>query len=192
MVMDDESIVTLYWERSENAIKETERKYGKYCHTISYGILRDFQDSEECVNEAYLRTWNAIPPARPVMLSTFLGKITRNLALNYYEKRKAEKRGGGQVALAWSELEECFDGNNDLSDTLERETESVLIVKVLNDFLGGLKKKHRMVFVSRYWYLNSIEKVAGDCGLSVSNAKQILFRTREKLKAKFEKEGISL
>ena len=190
--MNDERIVDLYWERSEEAIAQTKKKYEKYCRKVSYGILQNHEDADECVNETYLRAWNSIPPARPAKLSTFLGKITRNLSLNLCEKKNTQKRGSGQAEIAWEELESCFSDGFDPHDTVVQSQESEQIVQILNDFLGGLKKEHRMIFVSRYWHLNSIEHIADNFGLSESNVKQILFRTRAKLKSTLQKEGIEI
>lgn len=106
--MDDSKIIELYMERSEQAISETSKKYGRYCHYIAYSILHNDEDSEECVNDTYLRAWNSIPPKRPSKLQTFLGKITRNLSLNKWEKLSAEKRGAGQTSLILDELSECI------------------------------------------------------------------------------------
>lgn len=105
--MDDGQIIDLYWARSEAAISETAKKYSKYCHTIAFHILHNHEDSKECVNDTYRRAWGAIPPRRPNRLSTFPGKITRNLSLNKYEQYAAEKRGSGQVPLALDELHSC-------------------------------------------------------------------------------------
>lgn len=187
--MDDEKIVDLYWQRAEDAIAETKKKYAKYCYSVAYGILRNNEDSEECVNETYLRAWNAMPTARPERLSTFLGKIVRNLSLNRYEKYCAGKRGAGQVELAWAELEECIADNG---ATVDKNIESELIVHTLNSFLTKLKPTHRKIFVRRYWNLDSVEKIAKDYCVSTTNVKQILFRIREKLRLKLKEEGISL
>ena len=186
--MDDHQIMKLYWERSEQAISETARKYGRYCHFIAYHILRNDSDSEECVNDTYLRAWNSIPPKRPNRLQTFLGKITRNLALNRYEKMSAQKRGGGQIPVILDELGECISS--------EIYTESIadeLTVKdALNTFLGGLHTEARKIFVRRYWYMDSVKEIAKAYGLTESKVTVTLFRTREKLKKLLEKEGIAI
>jgi RNA polymerase sigma-70 factor (ECF subfamily) len=182
--------MSLYFGRDESAITETSAKYGGYCTRIAMNILRNSQDAEECVNETYLRAWNAIPPARPERLSTFLGKICRNLALNLHEKLTAEKRGGGRVEIALEELSDCFSDGNTPLDTLLRAEKDRLIVRVLNDFLERSKKRDRMVFVGRYWRLDCVEDIARDLGLSSSNVKQICFRMRASLKLVLEKEGL--
>ncbi len=187
--MDDHDIVKLYWERSEAAITALADKYSKYCMRIANNILNDKQDAEECVNDTYLRTWNAIPPALPMNLLTFLGKITRNLALNRLEKYHAQKRNFGQSAIALSELEECIP---DMTATPENFAESETITQTINLFLTGLSEINRKIFMRRYWYMSGIDEIASDHGMSVSKVKSILFRTRKKLKKFLEKEGISL
>ena len=187
--MRDDEILALFFERSENAIRATADRYRAYCYRIAFNILGNHEDAEECVNDTYMRAWAAIPPARPAKLSAFLGKITRNLALNRYEGYNAAKRGHGQVEIALSELGECMPGAAVASS---RELEDAEIAQSINAFLAGLSKPHRVVFVRRYWYLCSMEEIAADCGMSISKAKSILFRARKKLKAKLEKEGISL
>lgn len=186
--MDDNKIIKLYWERSEQAISETAKKYGRYCHFIAFNILHNDSDSEECVNDTYFRTWNSIPPKHPNRLQTFLGKITRNLALNRYEKMSAQKRGGGQIPVILDELGECIS-----SETYtESITDELAIKDVLNSFLSTLHAETRKIFVRRYWYMDSIKDIAAAYGLTESKVTITLFRTREKLKKLFEKEGITI
>jgi len=188
--MTDREIVSLYHERNELAIVHTKTKYERYCQSISLRILGSPEDADECVADAFLRAWNAIPPAKPENLATFLGKIVRNLSLNRYEKLTAQKRGSSQVEIAWSELEECLcDSETPLDSFINQEIREHTL-QVMNKFLSSLKKHHRMIFVSRYWHLNSIEHIAESLSLSESNVKQILFRTRNKLKSVLQKEGI--
>lgn len=186
--MEDNRIIELYMERSEKAIEETAKKYGRYCHYISFGILGSDEDAKECVNDTYLRTWNAIPPARPNLLKTFLGKIVRNLSLNRYEKMTAEKRGGGQVPLVLSELEECIPAGNDT----EQVVTDLVLKNVLNEFLKNLPQDTRRLFVRRYFYLSPIKEIAADFQMSENQVTVRLFRTREKLRVLLEKEGITL
>ena len=186
--MDDKEIIGLYWARSENAVTETARKYGKFCHSIAFHILANREDSEECVNDTWLHTWNAIPPRRPNKLAAFLGKITRNLALNRYEKTSALKRGGGQVPLALEELAECIPDPN----TVERQLDDKLLADLLNVFLSGLSPETRRIFLRRYWNLSSVKEIALEYGISESKVKMSLMRTRGKLRSFLEKEGIAL
>ena len=186
--MDDERIIALYLARSEQAITETSKKYGRYCHCIAYNILQNDEDAEECVNDACLRTWNTIPPDRPNRLQTFLGKITRNLALNVWEKRSAEKRGAGQASLVLDELAECVP----TEETADSIAEDLVIRDVLNRFLAQLPAETRKIFVRRYWYMSPIREIAEEYGLSESKVAVTLSRTRAKLKTRLEKEGIAL
>lgn len=183
--MEDEQIVELYWARAEAAIAETEKKYAGYCFHIADAILQCRQDAEECVNDTYLKAWNAMPPHRPRRLSTFLGKITRNLSLQRYIRLRAQKRGGGQVELALSELEECVPAGAGVEQTVEGR----LLEEALDAFLRGLPQRARGAFVARYWYLCPMEEVAQRFGLGESALKSMLYRTRKKLKVYLEQEG---
>ena len=185
--MDDQKIVDLYWERSEDAIKETQKKYGKYCYHIAYTILYSNEDAEECVNDTYLRAWGAIPPAKPNRLSTFLGKITRNLALDRLEKNQAQKRGGA-IEIALDELSECIPD----ADSTRDPVDEIVLGDAINAFLGGLPPKTRQIFVRRYWYMSSIKSIARDVGMSESAVKVALMRLREAFRLHLEKEGIEL
>ena len=183
--MEDSRIVDLYWQRSETAITETSKKYSRYCYYISFNILYNNEDAEECVNDTYLKAWNAMPTKRPDNLSAFLGKITRNLSLDKYKYYKAEKRGSGQVEQTLSELDECIPS---MSNVVQEIQEKVLEATI-NNFLRSLPKQNRKVFVQRYWYLMSIKEIVKDSNVSESKIKSMLFRERKKLKSILEKEG---
>ncbi len=187
--MEDDEIIKLFWNRSEQALDETKKKYYKYCHSIALGILRCSEDAEECVNESLMNVWNAIPPARPAVLRTFIGRITRNISLNVLEKMNAQKRGPGQISLALSELDECVSGSD---PDPGQYAEDQIITQAINTFLSKIKPEQQKVFVRRYWYTSSIEEIASDYNLSISKVKSILFRLRKKLRKEMEKEGISL
>ena len=186
--MEDSRIIELYWERSESAIAETSNKYGRYCYCISHNILHSDEDVEECVNDTYLRAWNAIPPHRPNRLAAFLGKITRNLSLNRYKRFTAEKRGFGEMPLVLSELNDSIP----TSPSSEQETDAILLIEALNNFLAELPHEKRIIFVQRYWYLMPIRELTGLHGNSESQIKSLLFRVRKELKTHLEKEGITL
>lgn len=186
--MEDQQIIELYWQRSEEAIVQTARKYGRYCHTIAYNILQNECDSDECVNDTYMRAWNSIPPRRPTLFSALLAAITRNLALDRYKRDHAGKRGGGQVELALDELHECIPGTGSEEDLIENQ----VLTEALNRFLGTLPEQTRKIFMLRYWYLCSVRKIAQSMGLSESGVKMNLLRTRRQLKAMLQKEGINL
>ncbi len=184
--MTDEIIIGLYLERSETAIAETQRLYGRYFTSIAYGIVWNDSDAEEVVNDTYLHAWNTIPPEHPENLRAFLGRITRQLAIKRLEKNTAKKRGEGQYASVIDELAECISDNNaDFADT-------VILRDVLNRFLHTLPAEVRGVFIRRYWHMQSIEDIALSCRMSESRVKSMLFRTRKKLKAYLNEEGFSV
>ena len=184
--MEDLEIVELYWSRNEDAIKETSKKYGNYCYSISYNILNNNEDAQECVNDTYLGAWNAIPPHHPNILSTFLGKITRRLSLNKWREKNAQKRGGGEVVLSFDELEECI-GTNDYA---KEELDAQELANTINTFLKTLKEDERKVFVCRYFYFESIDDIAVRFMFTQSKVKMMLKRTRDKLKDYLVKEGV--
>jgi len=184
--MKDTEIIELFFSRSENAITETALKYGRYCEYISENILRNKEDAEECVNDTYLQAWQAIPPKKPQNLKAFLGKLVRNISIKKWEKAHADKRGGGQMDLILSELDECIPSGNNVEDSVN---ESVLTEQI-NLFLAALPQANRIIFVRRYWYASSISDIAEQCHMSESKVKSILFRLRNQLKAKLKKAGI--
>jgi RNA polymerase sigma-70 factor (ECF subfamily) len=186
--MEDSRIVDLYWERSETAIYETQLKYGHYCFSIANNILPFREDAEESVNDTYMAAWNAMPPNRPSILSTFLGKLTRRISIDRWRNLSADKRGGGTVPIALEELAECIPG----TDSAEAAAEETLLIEVLNRFLADLPTEKRKLFLRRYWYLCSVKEIAEDFGLGESNVKMTLLRLREQLKSVLEKEGITL
>lgn len=184
--MDDREIVELYFERNENAIKETKDKYEKYCSYIANNILNSKPDTEECVNDTYLATWNSIPPSKPNSLKAYVGKITRNLALNRYNASRAKKRNDG-VELVLDELSEVLADSESDGRNL---TDDLTLKYALNVFVGSLKQETREIFVRRYWFLSSIKEIARDYDISESKVKVTLLRTRELLRDFLRKEGI--
>lgn len=183
--MEDERIVDLYWARSESAIAETTVKYGGYCYTIAYNILYDREDADESVNDTWLRAWNSMPPHRPAILATFLGKITRRLSLNRWRDRNALKRGGGEMPLVLEELENCIPSGS----SVEQELEMKELTRLIDNFLDELSETERNVFVRRYWNLDPIKQISDAFGFSESKTKTMLWRTREKLAVRLAKEG---
>lgn len=186
--MDDKTIIDLYWKRSEAAISETASKYGRYCRRIAYNILHNNEDCEECVNDAYLKAWNAMPPNRPNRLSVFLGKIVRNLSFDRYNGYTAQKRGGGEIPLALEELEECIPASFDT----EQAMDALALADMLNRFLAGVKPEARILFVRRYWYLDPVKEITASAGVSESKVKTTLLRLRRKLKQFLEEEGVRI
>lgn len=184
--MNDIDIIELYFARSEKAISETDKKYGAYCNTIAENILFNKQDSEECVSDTYLKAWNSIPPNKPQKLRTYLGRITRNLAINRYKLYSAEKRGGGATDIILSELEGCIPSSLSVEDSLDEK----LLVKALENFLKHQNDTKRNVFLRRYWYCEPISRIAEDFSMSESKVTSLLYRIRQKLKEYLEEEGI--
>ena len=185
--MDDNSIVELYWKRSESAITETANKYNGYCYSIAYNILANKEDSEESVSDAWLTAWNVIPPRRPTFLAAFLGKITRHISIDRWRVRTAQKRGGGEVAVALDELGECVSGGIMPEEAYEQKE----LVLSFNRFLDGLTETERSVFLCRYWYLDTVPAIAVSFGFSRSKVTSMLHRTRAKLRVHLEKEGLA-
>jgi len=185
--MEDSKIIELYWMRSEDAISETDAKYGKLCRYIAMNILCRAEDGEECVNDAYLGVWNAIPPQKPDKFSAFISKITRNLALKKYEFLNAAKRNP-EGAVSMAELEECVSGR----DSVENELENRRIEKAISDFLWKQNVDKRTVFIRRYWYFESIDSICTRCGFSRGKVVSMLSRTRRKLREYLESEDIEL
>ena len=183
--MEDSRIVDLYWQRNEDAISETASKYGKYLRSISYQILSNAQDAEECVSDTYHDAWNTMPPHRPSVLSTFLGKITRRISIDLWRRYNAEKRGSGEIAIVLDELEECVSG----SESVEKEVEQKELIKKINDFLAALSDNERHIFLCRYWYLDSVSSIAKQFCFMESKVTSMLYRTRTKLRMLLEKEG---
>ncbi len=175
----------MYWERDEAALKETATKYGRYLNSISFGILHDAEDAKECVNDTYNDAWESMPPHRPSMLSTFLGKITRRISIDLLRKKHADKRGGGEMALALEELDECVQGSGNVEDEVVRKE----LVKKISELLQSLPETERKVFMRRYWYIDSVAGIADKFGFSESKVKSMLFRTRNKLREELQKEG---
>ena len=184
--MDDTQIVELYWARKESAIEETAAKYGSYCRSIAGNILQNQDDAEECVNDTWLGAWNSMPPHRPSVLSTFLGKLTRRISIDKWRHVNAKKRGDGQLPLILSELEDCIsDGKS-----IEEETERKLLAEVIAAFVKSLPETEQKVFLCRYWYMDSVGAIASRFRFSESKVKSMLSRTREKLRVRLEKEGL--
>ena len=186
--MEDGAIVALYWERNETAIQETSDKYGRYLTKIALNILADREDAEESVNDTYLHAWNAMPPHRPHVLSTFLGRITRHLSIDFYRRQHSAKRGGSEYALSLDELSDCVPGAGSPEEALDAQE----LAGHINRFLRDLAPEARQLFVRRYYYFDPLGEAASSLGMTESKAKTLLFRTRQKLKEFLEKEGYVL
>ena len=188
MMMEDEKILDLFFERNEQGIQEAQSKYGHYLTTVSFNILKNHEDTEECLNDTWIRAWNAIPPERPRLLKAYLTKIIRNLSLNRIKEQNAKKRGGGEYDLALEEIAEFLPDSRGVED----EIEGILLKDTIEAFLLTLNKKQRVVFMQRYYFLESVLSIAEKNGMTESGVKTTLFRVRNRLKEYLEKEGISL
>lgn len=175
--MDDEKIIELFFNRSEQAIEEVDKKYGKTCHNISYNILHNKLDAEECVNDAYLGAWNAIPPARPNPLLTYLCKIVRNLSLKRYEFNTAIKRNS-TYDVAMEELESCLSS----PETVESEIALKELTHIIENFLDSLSTENRVIFLRRYWFSDTYSDIAARVGMTEKNVSVRLTRIRENLR----------
>ncbi len=186
--MNDEQIVELYWQRDEAAITATQEKYHLYLMKIARNILSDTEDSEESVNDTYLAAWNSMPPQKPSILATYLGKLTRRISISIYRKRTSKKRQGGEFALSMDEMGDVFA---DCSQP-EKEMEAKLLGELINKFLRTLSGDERSTFLGRYYYMDPLKEVASYCGMSEAKAKSMLFRTRQKLREYLMKEGFEV
>ena len=184
--MEDKEIIELYLAREEAAVSATAKKYGNYCYSVAYNILYNKEDAEESVNDTYLGAWNSIPPQVPEVLSSFLGKITRYVSLKRRRDKQAQKRGAGELSLAYEELADCIPANHDIISDLEAKELAVSI----NRFLSALPTTERHVFICRYWYFDSIASISRQFGFRETKVKSMLFRTRTKLRDKLKKEGV--
>ena len=186
--MKDSNIIALYWQRNESAILKTAEKYGNYCKKIAVNILQNEQDAEECVNTAYLKVWEQIPPEKPDIFSAFLARITRNTALDTYRKNCSQKRGSGSIPIILEELEDCASER----EAPESAAENRELLRAINKFLTRQSKKSRLIFVSRYCLCESIKEISLKYGMSEDNISVNLSRTRKKLREQLKKEGYEL
>ena len=183
--MDDDQIVDLFWNREESAIEQAAEKYGSYCQTIALNILSNREDAEECVNDTWLRVWNAIPPERPKVFRAWVGKITLRLALNRWQKNHSQTRYAGLEEVL-SELEECLPSD----EMIEQQIAVNEITRIINQWLGTLEREDRVIFVRRYWYGDTVKQLALECGVSPGKIAKRLFLLRGKLKAALAKEDV--
>lgn len=185
--MEDSQIIGLFFKRDETAISETEKKYGTFCYNIALNILSINADAEECVNDTYLQAWNTIPPQSPDRFGAWLGKVVRNIAINLWNKNHRQKRYAGMEKLL-NELEDCIPS----PDTVEHEIEEKELTQVLNAWLASLPNDDRILFVRRYWNGEALNSLALKYNVSPGNMAKRMYRLRQNLKIKLEKEGYSL
>ena len=186
--MEDSEIIRLYWQRSEQAIEESEQKYGVYCRAIARNILQSPEDAEETISDTWLRAWNVIPPQKPDRLSAFFGRITRNLAFDRWRKQTAEKRGGGALEEVLEELAECVSGSGSAEEAVENRE----LGAALNGFLASLPRVKRRLFLGRYWYARSVKDLAKQSGMTEGAVSVTLHRLRGRLKSYLEERGFEL
>ena len=183
--MTDERIVELYWNRDESAVAETQSKYGRYLTKIAYNILTDMEDSLESVNDTYMYAWKSIPPHRPSVLSTYLTKTTRRVAIDLLRKKSRDKRIPSEYTFSLSELDDVVSSGRRMEEQLEAEE----LAKAMNAYLKTISAEARHLFIGRYFYMDSLKDVAKYCGMSEAKAKSMLYRTRCGLRAYLEQEG---
>lgn len=186
--MNDNDIITLYFERNSSAIEKTCEKYGSYCKTVANNILGNMSDAEECVNDAYLKCWSSIPPKKPENLRTYIGKLTRNISLDRYKYKNAEKRSGQDFDAVLDELAEIVSG----SDTVESELDKKELSRAIDGFLDTVSTENRNIFVCRYWYAHSVSAIAKKYGKTKSSVTAVLARMRKKLKEYLIERGFEL
>ena len=184
----DEQIIDLYWKRDEDAIKQTDRKYGKYLYVIAYNIVHDRLDCEECLNDTYLGTWNRIPPQRPNVFQVFLSRIMRNIAIDKFRHNRASKRVPSEMLVSLEELDDCMPSAPSTEDELANDR----LGKLLNDFVQALDDRKQFIFVCRYYYADKVSSIAHMLQLGEATIFRELAEIRENLKNHLEKEGICL
>jgi len=185
--MNDKDIIELYWARNEQAVSETDKKYGKFCRGIALNILSVNEDAEECVNDTYHKAWTVIPPQRPEHLRAWLGRVVRNIALNLWNKNHTQKRYSGMETM-FSELEECIPSG----ENVEREIEDIELGKAISRWLGTLSEEDRKYFILRYWNGIPLKDIASRYGTGADKLAQKMHRLRQSLKTALEKEEIYL
>ncbi|MBQ8287925.1 MAG: sigma-70 family RNA polymerase sigma factor [Clostridia bacterium] len=183
--LHDDEIIQLYWNRDEIAISATDEKYGRYLFAIAYNVLHDKMDCEECLNDTYLSTWNLIPPKRPSVFQVFLSRITRNIAIDKYRMSTAEKRIPSELTISLNELDDCIPS----VETLEQQYHAREIGNVLNSYLRTLSRRSLTIFISRYYFADSISDIAAMLKVNESTVFRSLTKIREGLKERLIREG---
>ncbi len=184
--MEDKEIISLYFERNEQAIEQTDIKYGLLCRKIAMNILCKIEDAQECVNDTYLAAWNSIPPQNPTSLKTFLGRITRNISISKFRANHAKKRYSTMETML-SELDDCVPDTFDV----EKQVEEAMLSQYISEWLDSLTDLDRTLFVRRYWYGDSNKTLARKCGFTQNKMASYMFKLRVALKSFLEKEGVS-
>jgi RNA polymerase sigma-70 factor (ECF subfamily) len=183
--MSDDKIVELYWRREEKAIEYTDEKYGRYLYTIAYNIVHNRPDCEECLNDTYLGTWNCIPPTRPKSFQAFISKIMRNVAVNKFRRNNADKRIPSSMTVSLEEMEDCVAYNS----SVDEEYAIRELTRILNKYLSELPEREATIFISRYYYSDSLEELSEMLGVSERTVSRILLKLRQDLKQLLDEEG---
>ena len=186
--INDQQILELFWQRSEEALDATMQKYGRILHKVSQNILHDSQDVEECINDTLYKAWDTIPPKRPEFFGAYLAKIARNFALQRWRAAGTAKRGKGQTSLILEELGETIPN----PESTEQSAEYSHTLRVINMYLGQMDPDVRVIFVRRYFFGDSIQDICKRFNTSPSKIKSALFRARLKLRTILEEEGITI
>lgn len=184
--MEDTEIVNLFWKRDESAVKELSSKYSGYCYKIAWSLLQNHEDTEECLNDTWFAAWKHIPPQRPNILSVFVGKITRGLAIDIFRKKHAVKRMDQHITDVCGEMDEL-----NFSYTVDEQMAEKELVRTINKFLWKLSKADRDIFIRRYWYLDSIKEIAKRHGVTEGCIKTNLCRNRKKLYRMLKREVLN-
>ena len=185
--MDDKQIIELYFERNEQAIRETQNKYGAFCHRIAMNILGIHEDAEECVNDTYYSVWKQIPPTVPEVFKVYLGRITRNLSISRFRAMRAKKRYSS-MEIMLSELNDCVPSSSNVEQTIE----VMQLSDYISEWLDSLPEEDCALFVRRYWFGDEVQELAKKCGITAAKMAQRMLRLRKSLKAALEQKGVAL
>ena len=186
--LTDQKIIALYFQRDEEALTHTDKKYGKGCKSLSYNIVKSFEDCEECVNSSYYKVWDTVPPKRPDSLKVYLMKIVRNISINLYERNRTKKRGFGEIDLVLEDIAEIIPDNS----SMEQISDDITVKNVINFFLSGLTEEKRNIFIMRFFYVKSMKEIAEELYISEGKVKMILRRLKDELRELLEKEGVEV
>lgn len=188
VVITDEEIIELYWEREEKAIQETDNKYGKLLFKIAYNVLNDKSDSEECQNDAYLGIWNAIPPARPSVFPAFIVRIMRRIAIDYYRRKARKKNIPSQLVISMDDLSCCIHSKEEIDSNLNAKE----LGRLVSDYVRSLSKKQQYIFVSRFYMSNSVDEIAKEMNVTTSNVYKAIDKMKKGLRKYLIKSEVNL
>ena len=182
----DEQIIELYWQRNENAIQETDKKYGQFLFKIAYNILHDRLDCEECQNDTYLGVWNAIPPTRPIAFPAFITQIMRNIAINRFKEKTSKKRIPSELTVSMEDVNDTLHSD----DTVDAKYEAEEVGKIINDYVRQLSNRQRYIFIDRFYLAESVETIATDLSISVPTVYREIDKIKQSLKLYLERNEV--